>query len=179
MTENLLKKEGNEKTLLLMRHAKSSWEEASRADFDRPLNRRGKSAAPRMAGVLQERNLLPQKIIASSAKRTRQTAELLTATWGNSCPVLLEDELYLASPQVCLKSLAEHCGEEATVLLIGHNPGMEGLVEMLTGEDEIMPTAAVAILTFAGSWSRLTGSRLLQVLRPRELSTGEELSREL
>ena len=161
----------SEKTLLAMRHAKSSWKNEGLTDFDRPLNKRGQAAAPFMAEILAERNLVPQLIISSSAERAKQTSLAMIATWSKEVNLILDDSLYLAGPNNYLQSIALHAVEEDSVMVVGHNPGMEFLIDHLAGEDEIMPTAAVAILSGSSSWQELNSCNLHDVLRPKDLSS--------
>jgi phosphohistidine phosphatase len=132
------------KTLLILRHAKSEWDEPGVADHDRPLSQRGKRDAPRVGQQLRAEQRVPDLIISSSAKRARKTAKLVAETSGYEGEVLLKDELYLAGPEnylEVLQALPETC---QSVMVVGHNPGLEELVEALTGEAEVLPTAALA-----------------------------------
>ena len=95
-----------QKQLLIMRHAKSSWADRSMRDFDRPLNGRGKRAAPRMASWLEENGAVPELIISSAANRAQSTAKLLTENFQEEVRVEIVEEFYLASPIVYLEMLA-------------------------------------------------------------------------
>lgn len=152
-----------------MRHAKSSWKDSALSDFERPLNKRGRKAAPRMAEVLQSRELVPELVIASSAERARHTAELVSDTWTKPVETVLEDSLYHAGPLQYLASVKEHGNARSCVMVIGHNPGLEELVETLTGAEAWLPTAAVAVMAWEGSWEDRHSCELLDILRPREL----------
>ena len=156
------------KTLLLMRHAKSSWDEAGLADHDRPLNERGKRTAPLMADWLQQKGLLPDRIICSSAVRTRQTAAFMAEAYSTE-PAIYE-ELYLAQPGTWRQVLAEHLDVDV-LLAIGHNSGIEEIVERVAGEYHKMPTAAIAWFQYDGtspefSWDALS---LLDIWKPKEI----------
>lgn len=160
------------KTLLLLRHAKSSWKDASLEDHDRPLNRRGKKAAPRMARLLREEGLRPDLIVSSTAVRAETTARVVADGIGD-VPVELRKQLYLAEPERYISVLNELASDANTILMVGHNPGIEDLVNQLTGEDELMPTAALARVELPiEAWTDLrptTRGSLVALWRPREL----------
>lgn len=151
------------KTLLLMRHAKSSWDDPGTADHDRPLNHRGKEDAPRMGRWLAEQGLDPDLIVTSTAKRARKTAKLVAETCGYQGELVKLPELYHASPKVWT-SVVQKLPETATrVLCVGHNPGLEELLAGWLAADVAMPTAAVAVLSLdidawrdAGLGTRMT-----------------------
>ena len=134
------------KSLILVRHAKSSWAEAGQADYDRPLNDRGKRDAPRLGEVLFRRGLRPDLMLSSSAKRAQKTAKKMLAASGLEMELRLIDALYLAPPKAYtheLEQLPDHVNQ---VLVVGHNPGLEELLESLTGRQQHMPTAALALI---------------------------------
>lgn len=135
--------------LAVMRHAKSDWDDSQLSDHDRPLNRRGRRDAPRMARWLAEQQCIPEVILGSTAVRVRETIAAMLPVWDRQPLVLASGALYLASPRV----LAEHVVSDAvtdeghrprTVLLIAHNPGIEQLVSRWAGTPLDMPTAAIA-----------------------------------
>jgi len=160
------------KTLLLMRHAKSSWDEAGLADFDRPLNDRGRRAAPFMGEVLRREGLVPDVIVSSPAERARQTTDSVVAAGDFDRRIVFDENIYEASANA-LRQVAERLEESAgSAMLVGHNPGMEDFIRYLTGEIEPMPTAAVAVISLeVETWADVTGrcGRLEMVLRPRDL----------
>lgn len=156
-------------TLLVMRHAKSSWQNEGLSDFERPLNKRGLKAAPLMAGTLAKRELIPDILISSSAVRARQTTELVVAEWEKPVEVIFEDSLYLAHPESYVEAIAQYCTDQQRVMVVGHNPGLEYLIESLSGEGEVMPTGAVAIMTTLSTWNQLQQCELVEVLRPKEI----------
>lgn len=159
------------KHLYLLRHAKSSWDDHSLPDFDRPLNARGKRAAPFMGRLMTERGLLPDAVISSPAKRAASTAELVTQAGGWARSIALEQRIYEASPQTLVNVISELSPYVGSALIVGHNPGMEGLVRYLTGRLEPMPTAALAVIDLQiDSWDATSdGCGLLKALfRPRE-----------
>ncbi len=164
------------KTLLVMRHAKSSWKHSDVADHDRPLNKRGKQDAPRMGTLLHQQQLTPQVIISSTATRARRTADAVADRCAFAGALHLERRLYLADPGTILEVLRERGGPADILLVIGHNPGLEALIARLAGRAEIFPTAALAQIQLSiGSWEALRSStrgELVNVWRPKELVAG-------
>lgn len=162
------------KTLLLLRHAKSSWKDDSLDDHDRPLNERGKKEAPKMGQLLLDQHLLPDIILSSDAKRCRRTIEKVCEAAGYRGETILTSELYLANPATYLKALARLPEHVSRVLVVGHNPGMEQLLELLTERYEPMTTAALARIDLASleRWSDLdsaTRGELVKLWQPMEL----------
>ncbi|MEP6849157.1 MAG: histidine phosphatase family protein [Acidobacteriota bacterium] len=132
------------KKLLLLRHAKSSWADAHMTDFDRPLNERGLAAAPFMGGIISRERLIPDFILSSPAERARNTAELVRLGGGLEIEIRYDERIYEASPQKLQQILAEIDPKYISVMMVGHNPGIEGLARVLTGVNAEMPTAALA-----------------------------------
>jgi phosphohistidine phosphatase len=162
------------KTLLVMRHAKSSWDDERLADHDRPLNQRGLKASKRMGRLLRDENLVPNLIMSSSALRAMATSERVAEACGYEKPIMKRPELYLAEPAGYVQTLH---GLEASldrVLVMGHNPGLEQLVETLTGKALRMPTAAIAQLSLPlTSWTELelgVVAKLVRRFRPKDLT---------
>ena len=144
------------KTLLILRHAKSSWKEAGLSDHDRPLNDRGKRDAPRMGKLLADHHLHPDLILSSTAKRARSTAKRAIKGGDLTCPLELVDDFYLAPPETYVSELRQQPDSHNRILVIGHNPGLEELVELLTGDGGPLPTAALVQVEFdVDSWSQL------------------------
>ncbi len=150
------------KTLLVMRHAKSSWKKPNLSDHQRPLNKRGLGDAVRMARWLYDQNLVPQHILHSSAARTTMTGTLMNERFeALDAPhvTLTEiDDFYLAKWKVYIDELSVRLPEEGadTVMVLGHCPGVEDLVEALTDQWVTMPTATVARLSYnEDSWAGL------------------------
>ena len=165
------------KTLFVLRHAKSSWNEPDISDFDRPLNERGVAAAPFMGKLMAARQLSPDVILSSPANRARTTSELLKAAAGLEVPIKFDDRIYEASPQSLLGVIAEIEVLNASAMLVGHNPGIEGLIRILTGRIEPMPTAALAIIDLRiENWGQISPGcgDLREVIRPREETTDSE-----
>ena len=159
------------KTLLVMRHAKSSWSKPGLADFDRPLNERGKLAAPKMGEFIRDQGLIPQLIISSTAKRAKKTAEIFAESCGYDSSIEFESNFYLASPETYIEVLSWQ-QQSDPIMVIGHNPGLENLVYVLTGETEAMPTAAIAQIEISiNDWSEIVSGRgeMRNLWRPKEL----------
>jgi phosphohistidine phosphatase len=162
------------KTLLVLRHAKSSWSDSALDDHERPLNTRGRRDAPRMGELVREAGLMPDVVISSDAVRARLTAEAMVEAARYAGEILLDQRLYLAGP-ADIVSLLRTVGQTAeTVMIVGHNPGLEELVAQLTGERQDLPTAALAQIALAiDRWRDLrlsTRGTLLGHWRPRELT---------
>jgi phosphohistidine phosphatase len=132
------------KRLVLMRHAKSSWSDERLSDRQRPLSKRGERDAPRMAARLAARGSPPTLILSSPAVRALRTAEALAEQLGSAARLVVDDELYLASPRELLAVVAEQPDAHASLALVGHNPGLTELVNRL------LPSLALANLPTAG-----------------------------
>jgi phosphohistidine phosphatase len=162
------------KTLLLLRHAKSSWGNPGLADHDRPLNKRGKRDAPRIGELLRREELVPHLIISSTARRARVTAELVAEHSGYAGSLRLEADLYAAGAEAYLEGLANLPDEYERVMVVGHNPGLEELLEAIIGGYERLPTAALAEVRLpVQRWRDLndeTEGELVNLWRPKELS---------
>lgn len=160
------------KTLLILRHAKSSWKQPGLADHDRPLNRRGNRDAPRVGLLLSRQALTPDLIVSSTAERARSTAAQVADGSGYGGEVELDRQLYLAEPEAIVDAVRSLGGEASRVLVVGHNPGLQELVARLTGSDEVLPTAALARIELPiAEWAELrafTRGRLVDLWRPKE-----------
>ena len=170
--------------LLLLRHAKSSWDDPGLSDHARPLNARGRRAAVAIAGAMRDLRLSPDLVLVSSARRTLQTLEALTPFEDNA---LVEpmDALYLAPASALLEGVRKVPETVRSVLLIGHNPGLHEVALALAGGEaaaagspgaagrlaEGFPTAALAEFTVAAPWREVAegGGRLVRFLSPRDL----------
>ena len=161
------------KTLLILRHAKSSWKDVELADHDRPLNKRGKRDAPRMGSLIRDQGLQPDLILSSTAVRARRTAKAAADECGYDGELVLTPELYAFDPAPYLASLAELADDYGTVMIVGHNPAVEELAETLTGEYQRFPTATLAEIQLPiVSWSEIDDSEygaLTNLWRPKEL----------
>ena len=166
------------KTLLLMRHAKSSWKDTELSDIERPLNKRGRKDAPFMGQMLEDEELVPQLILSSPAVRARQTAELVAEGSGFKGDILYLDPFYLGEPPAYIDGLAALSNDLERVMVIGHNPGLEGLLQILSGRIEALPTSTVAYLSLPiNSWLELhddTEGELVELLLPRGLEEEEK-----
>lgn len=158
------------KTLLLMRHAKSSWDDSSLSDHERPLNPRGRRDAPVMGERLAESRLAPDHILCSTAKRARETAEFVVERLAPTGPLDVREGIYHATPRELLAAITE-AGAGERLLVIGHNPGLGELVERLTDDSRHMPTAAIAIIELPiEEWSEISNAkgRLIEFLTPKD-----------
>lgn len=161
--------------LIVMRHAKSSWDSEAPTDHLRPLNLRGRRDAPRVARELRERGWAPERVFSSDATRTRETWEHMEAAFDQPIEVHFTGGLYhggLGAIQAAVGALQE---DLEVVLVLGHNPGFEHAVSWLTGEGVRITTANAALLEHASatSWREAIGDpggwTLQDVLRPREI----------
>ena len=148
------------KELYIIRHAKSSWGNAQLSDFDRPLNDRGRAAAPEMGGRLVAAGICPDVIISSSAVRALTTARLIASRFTSNIDIIEESELYHASTFLLLNIVNRLPDKFDKVFLVGHNPGLTNFAEYLSNEQfGNLPTAAVVGVRFdADSWKEISGS---------------------
>ncbi|MBR9972200.1 SixA phosphatase family protein [Magnetospirillum sulfuroxidans] len=174
------------KRIYLLRHAKSSWDDVTMDDFQRPLNGRGRKAARRMGKYLSEQGIRPNMILCSAATRTRATYDILESSL-EGVPVSFEDGLYEASRGDLLHRLQRLDGHLQSVLLIGHNPGLEKLALALSNGhgdavamkklEQKYPTGTLSILeTPAPHWPELDAGtcRLIDVIRPKDLDPEDD-----
>ena len=176
------------KTLTLLRHAKSGWDDGVQRDFDRPLNPKGRRAAQTIGRHLRREGLTFDHVVASPAQRVVETMAEVEAGYGASLSpgpesISWDKRLYLAPAETLLDVIRELPDAHARVLLVGHNPGLEDLVLDLVPDggserggprDAVelkYPTAALAELTWADGWSGLRsgGATLTRFTRPRDL----------
>ncbi len=161
------------KTLLLLRHAKSSWKEWHLADHDRPLNKRGQSDAPRIGTLIVQENIQPDLIVSSTALRARSTAEAVADSCHHPEAVHEVRDLYLAPPMTYIETAQCFPNQLERVMMVGHNPGISQLLYRLTGCDEDFPTAALAQIEIPvedwGDLCETTRGELIAFWRPREL----------
>ena len=147
--------------LVLLRHAKSEWPDV--ADHERPLAKRGRRDAPLVGRWLRRSGYVPDAVVCSTARRARETWELVAGTLGASPEVRYEPRVYDATVLALLMLVRELPREQRTVMIVGHNPGIAelavGLAEPPAEGGDLstaavkFPTAAVAVLEFAGSWA--------------------------
>jgi phosphohistidine phosphatase len=160
------------RTLLLLRHAKSSSDDPELEDHERPLNKRGKRDAPRIGRLLAAEQLIPELALCSSARRTRDTAFAALRACGYDREIRVLRSLYMAGPEACLQVLSALGQSPGRVLLVAHSPGLEALIELVTGESVELPTAALARIDLEiDGWRKAAGAAgtLRNVWRPKEL----------
>lgn len=169
------------KRLLLLRHAKSSWHDPSLTDFDRPLNQRGRAAARLIGDYLLRKGLLPDLILCSAAQRARETLAFMQDRLEGDLPAMIEKSLYEASPGEIAGIVKQAAPGIGTVMVIGHNTGIEELARRLSRKGngkarKLMaskyPTGAMAVIEISGKgWLRLDGkdASLRHFVRPCDL----------
>jgi len=161
------------KTLLLMRHAKSSWKDQKLADHERPLKKRGRKDAANIAKLLKKNDLIPDLIYTSSAIRALETAELIINKTGYEGKLESLDVFYMAEPETYIDRISTTSDKINQLLVVGHNPGLETLVQILGDKIDSMPTGALAIIVLSiNSWSELTirtEGELSRMVKPVEL----------
>jgi phosphohistidine phosphatase len=136
------------KSLLLVRHAKSSWDNPDLNDHDRPLNSRGERDAPFMAKIIRKLKIEPEQILSSPAKRTLVTAQIFSKEFKYPVSkIIQDDDIYLANSNQLLKKIRKTDDKIKTLMVVGHNPGITSLSNYLSGKfiDNI-PTSGVVIL---------------------------------
>ncbi|HLE52187.1 MAG TPA: histidine phosphatase family protein [Anaerolineales bacterium] len=145
------------KSLLILRHAKSSWDEPGLADIDRPLNKRGKRDAPHIGFLLREEGIVPDLILCSPALRARKTAEAVAENCGFEGEIEIQDSFYPGHPADYLEVVGHLPDQYLCVMVVGHNPGLEELLTTLTDESVALPTAALAQISLPiHTWRDLT-----------------------
>jgi phosphohistidine phosphatase len=169
--------------LMLLRHAKSAWPDLP--DHERPLAKRGRRDAPAVGRWLREASCVPERVLCSTARRTRETWQLMVPELGAHPPQLTyEDRVYEANCETLLHLAGQTEPTASSLLIIGHNPGVQDLALVLAAAPDgntdagllqrataKFPTAAVAVLAFSGSWARLgTGrAQLITFVTPSDL----------
>lgn len=162
------------KSLLLLRHGKSSWKDTNLNDHDRPLKERGKNDAKRMGQLLTSIGLIPNLICCSSAKRAQDTVKYLLEFLLFDGEILFFRTLYHGYIDDYIDVLNGLSNGHDCVMIVGHNPGLEEFISNLTEIDEWLPTGALAQLELDYSeWCELNDyseGKLINVWRPREIS---------
>ncbi len=144
------------KTLLLLRHAKSSWKQPELNDHDRPLNKRGKKEAPKVGKYLKENRLVPDLILSSTARRARDTAQAVADESGYKGEVVFYQDLYLSDTACYLDILQCQPDTANRILVVGHNPDLDDLLTLLTDISNHLATAALAQIDLPiSSWQEL------------------------
>lgn len=172
--------------LMLLRHAKSDWSAYGKPDRERVLSSRGERAAPQMGRYIAEQDLVPQHAIVSVAERTRQTWRFLGKAVIQNPSVTFDERIYEAAPADILTAIADAPNSAQSVLVIGHNPGLQSLALALADTSngkarralaEKFPTAALAVIDFdAPDWKSLApgSGRLERFITPRALGGDDD-----
>jgi phosphohistidine phosphatase len=169
------------KRLALLRHAKSSWDDASLNDFDRPLNDRGRKATIRMGAEMKGRGFGFDLVLASTAARVRETIEGVQENFQFDCPICFDRQIYLAGDELLLRLVRDLDEGVERPLLVGHNPGLERLLTAMTGRDDGLgdrarqnfPTCAFALLDVPVlQWREAEpgGARIVEMILPKDLN---------
>jgi phosphohistidine phosphatase len=173
------------KRLILLRHAKSAWDNLSTADFERPLSNRGRKAAPLVGAYLARRGMVPGLVLSSSAKRAVETLDLACAGWQTKPTVRKLKSLYLAMPREMLRRVQAVGREPDCVMLVGHNPGIADLASWLCSHGKAdqrarlarkFPTGAIAVIEFdVEDWGDVEADagRLVDFVTPKQIERGE------
>lgn len=167
------------KTLTLLRHAKSTWDDPVARDFDRPLNRRGRKAARRVGEEMRRLGLGFDRVVASPAMRVRETLDEVEEGYGRRLGAAYDERVYLAATDTLLDIVRATDDDAARLLLVGHNPGLENLAMALDGGTGLReqvavkyPTGTLAEIELpATCWSEVARStgRIARFIRPRDL----------
>ncbi len=164
----------------MIRHAKSSWDDPSQRDIDRPLNARGKKQSRQLGTFMEEQQIAPDRILCSPAKRARQTLKQIGKNWQCDAETVIENRLYLASVNTIRSLLEEYGKAHPHLLIIGHNPGLHMLAQKLairgTETDldllrEKYPTATLCTIRVkTDCWKKIgkAGSKLIYLATPRQ-----------
>lgn len=165
--------------LLILRHGKSDWS-TLKPDHERPLTDRGRVGAQRIAAWMQDRGLVPDLVVSSPAERALGTAQAACQVLGlKEKKIRLDERIYMGSVEDLLETLADCPAEAEKVMLVGHNPGLEGLVAYLAAgalpesdDGKLLPTATLAVLKIPKDWASLRqgGAELLSITRPDQVA---------
>jgi phosphohistidine phosphatase len=160
------------RTLYLLRHAKSSWGDASKQDFERPLASRGRKACATIGEFIQEKGIDFDLVLVSTAFRTRETIELIKERAKFRGEVRYDERIYEATVPQLLEIISQVDNERESVLIVGHNPGLEELLGLLTGEQHRVTTANFAKIKLkTPKWSANLANKgtLDWLVRPKEI----------
>lgn len=161
------------KKVFLMRHAKSSWKDANIPDHDRPLKKKGEKDVKTMAKMLKHKKYSPDFILCSSAERAKQTAVLFKEASSFEGKLEYSDKLYMAEVPDLISALKNVPPKTKSVMIIGHNPGLEALLQTLTGKVETLPTSSIAYISIPiEEWSELNNEaegKLKKLWRPKDI----------
>lgn len=146
------------KNVYLVRHAKSDWNDESKSDFERGLNKRGQKAIPTMADALKEKQIIPDLILCSAAKRTKLTAKGLAKLIDYRGEIKYTNTLYMAEPEEVLSLIQNMNDKYDTVFIVGHNPEITELSNIMTNASiDNVPTLGIVAIQFPiGSWKHVT-----------------------
>ena len=172
--------------LLLLRHAKSERPRPGAEDHDRILSPRGREDAPKLGAFMVRHGLIPERAIVSTAKRTRETWDLVASAIKKSPPAVFDGRIYDAAPQDIVKVIKESDSKVHTLLIVGHNPGLQELAALLIASgnlearqrlNEKFPTAGLVVIDFAlDDWTRLHAhaGRLDHFVSPRSIEAATD-----
>ena len=156
-----------------MRHAKSSWKDSDIPDHERPLKKRGHKDAEKMGKLLKSKKLDPDLIISSTAVRSEKTAEIVAKACKYKNEIVFCDSLYMAEPSDIFNVIKEHVKKQKCIMIIGHNPGLEAFLQILTGKVESLSTSSIAYIgAKIDSWDELSSEEkvsLKKLWRPKDL----------
>ena len=152
------------KKLLIMRHAKSDWDDSSKRDFDRPLNKRGKIAAPLVGKEIKKRGLSSDLIISSPALRAKMTAEAVAENSGYNKDIVWNESFYFGYTSEIIQAIKDIDESDENVIIFGHNPTWSAVAEMLSGDFIDMKTADVVVLEYGGKWKDLKEKSCKQIM---------------
>jgi len=160
------------KTLYLLRHGKSSWKDETLPDVERPLNGRGRRASQTVGAFLKREKIIPDLVLSSSAIRARQTTDIVMETAKLRTDLRFDERIYEAGAQRLLEVVRQIEKSKKIVLLVGHNPGMEEFLTVLTGAVDTMPTGTLSkVVLSASNWADMgdKGATLEWIVKPKEL----------
>src|SRR5258708_5894182 len=162
------------KILLLLRHAKSSWKDESLSDFERPLSERGKKASQAIGRYIRKQKMMPDLVLSSPAVRARETTGIITTTAKLTAEIRYDQRIYEADALRLVHIISQIESNFGSVLLVGHNPGIEELLGLLTGSSQHMPTAALAKIRLEGAddWSEISQAKAILELtiKPKDIT---------
>lgn len=162
------------KTLFILRHAKSSWKDSTLADFERPLNRRGQRAAETLGQHFRSEGIVPDLVLCSPAVRARETIEIVSKNAKWRTDIRYDERIYEATAMRLFEVVSQIENDHKTAMLVGHNPGLEELLQLLTGKIEQIPTGGLAEIAIkAPKWSAALQKKavLKSFVKPRELDS--------
>ena len=145
------------KKLFLIRHAKSSWEDLSLDDFNRPLNNRGNTSANLMGNLLKNQNIIPNLIYSSSALRAKKTTQIISKILETENKILYFDELYDCELETIWETIKQTKESAETIFLVGHNPELNDFATFIAGFDEHLPTCGIIEIWFdVNKWNDIS-----------------------